>query len=178
MLTAMRRLCLFCGMILTFLSAAIADTEVPQLCRDLAKQFAEKSEQLSDSDLARLRRCVQEELYGALRFHWAWTREIAEGVCPLYLLNTALWKAIWPIPDDGRGGGCCLSLVRMPEISWRDRFWILLSFSMLGLITGVLAGLSRQPVIGAMLPPVLSLVGGLAIYLIGKDGSNRMLVTL
>jgi hypothetical protein len=31
---------------------------------------------------------------------------------------------------------------------------------------------------GAVLPPVLSLVGGLAIYLVGKDNSSRILVCL
>jgi hypothetical protein len=97
---------------------------------------------------------------------------------PLYLFNTAVWEAVWPIPVTAVVMAVVLSLVGTPEISWRDRFWVLLSFSMLGLITGVLSGLSRQSVIGAVLPPVLSLVGGLAIYLIGKDSSGRMLVSL
>jgi hypothetical protein len=97
---------------------------------------------------------------------------------PVYLLNTAWWTVLWPIPITAVVVAAVLSFVRTPEITWRDRFWVLLSFSMLGFSTGVLTGLSRQPVVGAVLPPVLSLVGGLAIYLIGKDGSNRVLVSL
>jgi len=68
-------------------------------------------------------------------------------------------------------------------ISWRPTtdkegsFRALFAFSMLGLVTGVLAGFSRQPVVGAVLPAVLSLVGGLAIYLIGNP-NNRILVSL
>jgi hypothetical protein len=58
---------LFYGMFLnliffSLLTAATPSTEPPQACRDLARQFAEKPEQLSDTDLARLRQCVQTEL--------------------------------------------------------------------------------------------------------------------
>ena len=48
---------------------------------------------------------------------------------------------------------------------------------MLGAVTGVLAGFSRQPVIGAVLPAVLSLVGALTLYLVGHEASNRGLVS-
>jgi hypothetical protein len=46
----------------SLLSPATASTEPSQACRDLARQFAERPEQLNDTDLARLRQCVQTEL--------------------------------------------------------------------------------------------------------------------
>ena len=49
-------------MFLSLLSAATVSIEPSQACRDLAKQFGERPEQLSDADLARLRQCITTEL--------------------------------------------------------------------------------------------------------------------
>lgn len=53
---------------------------------------------------------------------------------------------------------------------------MLLSFSLLGLVTGLLAGFSREAAMGAVLPAVLSLVGALAIYLVGVEKADQALV--
>jgi hypothetical protein len=64
-------------------------------------------------------------------------------------------------------------LVRTPGV-----FWVLAAFTMLGLVTGVLTGFSRVPVAGAVIPAVLTLVGGLAMYLVRKENnSTRVLVS-
>jgi hypothetical protein len=95
---------------------------------------------------------------------------------PVYLMDIESWKLIWPVPVFVFLFTCLLMIFSTPLISKRDFFWSIYAFSLLGIVTGTLAGLSRQPVISAILPPVLSLVGGLAIYLIGKDKENRVLV--
>ena len=49
------------------------------------------------------------------------------------------------------------------------------ALALLGTATGVLAGLSRESAIGAVVPAVLSLVGGLSIYLLGlKKGDSKL----
>jgi hypothetical protein len=69
MLQAMRRgsYLYLCGMFLnlmflSLLSAGTASTGPSQACRELARQFVERPEELNDTDLARLRQCVQREL--------------------------------------------------------------------------------------------------------------------
>lgn len=49
-----------------------------------------------------------------------------------------------------------------------------MAFALIGMVTGFMTGLSREPVVGAVIPAVLSLVGGLGIYLNGRgdDGPN------
>jgi hypothetical protein len=69
-----------------------------------------------------------------------------------------------------------LLLVHRPSTDKRTYFIVVLAFAFLGLVAGVLAGLSRQSAIGAVLPAVLSLVGGLAIYLIGARRADQGLV--
>jgi hypothetical protein len=62
--------------------------------------------------------------------------------------------------------------------AWFVTFVTLSSLSTLGAVTGTLAGFSRAPALPSVLP-VLSLVGGLAIYLISREsGDTRILVSL
>jgi len=101
---------------------------------------------------------------------------------PAYLLQTEVWKVLWPILPAATVVAALSWLLswKKGEV-WRERWsWFvpLLSFSMLGLVAGLLAGFSRQPAVGALLPSVLSLVGGLAIYLVGKDSQGRVPVSL
>ena len=97
---------------------------------------------------------------------------------PPYLLHLGMWKAIWPVPLTALLIALilmgCTSLVEKRQ-GWFVAFY---AFSMLGLVTGTLAGFSRESILGAVLPAVLSLVGGLAIYLIGKENGNRILVSM
>ena len=65
-----------------------------------------------------------------------------------------------------------------PRDGKRETLLLLAAFSMLGLVAGYLTGFSRSPAVGAVLPAVLSLVGGLAVFLIGKDPSVRVAVSL
>lgn len=69
-----------------------------------------------------------------------------------------------------------LLLVHRPQFRRQDFFVVLLSFALLGMVTGLLAGFSRTPAMGAVLPAVLSLVGGLAIYVLGVAKADQVLV--
>jgi hypothetical protein len=100
------------------------------------------------------------------------------SLMPQYLLTQSVWKDLWPIPVTAVIIACILLLLGRSEPDRRGWFLVLCSFSILGLTTGVLAGFSRESVLGAVLPPVLSLVGGFAIYLVGKDSESRILVSL
>jgi peptidoglycan/LPS O-acetylase OafA/YrhL len=65
--------------------------------------------------------------------------------------------------------------------SWSERLsWLpaLFALALLGGVTGALAGFSRSPALGTVLPAVLSLVGGMFVYLIGKHQTERLLVSL
>jgi hypothetical protein len=86
--------------------------------------------------------------------------------------------ALWPMPLASLFTSGVLFCVARPSSHERDWFLAILAFAMLGLVTGTLAGFSREPVVGAVLPAVLSLVGGLAIYLIGAQRADRSLVGL
>lgn len=95
---------------------------------------------------------------------------------PEYLTSPAIWEALWPVPLTAVLVALLLMLAYKPRNTFRKYFVILLSFSLLGLVTGLLAGLSREAAMGAVLPAVLSLVGGLAIYLVGSEKVDQGLV--
>ncbi|MDE2364644.1 MAG: hypothetical protein KGM42_18360 [Hyphomicrobiales bacterium] len=45
-----------------------------------------------------------------------------------------------------------------------------------GYSAGFLTGISRAPAVGSLLPAILSLVGGVAVYVFGSENKNRILV--
>lgn len=53
--------------------------------------------------------------------------------------------------------------------SFRFTFPILLAFGFLGGVSGLSAGLSREPVIGTVIPAMLTLVSGVLGYLFSKE---------
>lgn len=95
---------------------------------------------------------------------------------PSYLAKTELWVALWPVPCVAILTAALLMLVHRSRIGLRITFVVLVSFSLLGIVTGLLAGFSRTPSMGAVLPAVLSLVGGLGIYLVGAGKADQGLV--
>jgi hypothetical protein len=46
------------------------------------------------------------------------------------------------------------------------------TFSILGFVAGQIMGQSRTPVVGTIIPAVLTLLGGVAVYLIGTKGTR------
>jgi hypothetical protein len=55
-------------------------------------------------------------------------------------------------------------------------FLSILTFALLGFVTGEIMGQSRESAVGAVLPAVLTLLGGIVIYLIGSKGIQTQAV--
>src|SRR5277367_5950134 len=64
-------------------------------------------------------------------------------------------------------------------VSWRRRgklsatetIAVLVALSFIGIITGYLTGLSRTPVVGAVLPAVLTVIGGLVLFIVTREAA-------
>jgi predicted neutral ceramidase superfamily lipid hydrolase len=72
----------------------------------------------------------------------------------------------------------CVSLVAGAKGQRKELFMVVLAFSVLGIVTGYLTGFSREPAISAVLPAVLSLMGGLMIFLVGRNQESRGIVSI
>ena len=59
---------------------------------------------------------------------------------------------------------------RLTRKDFRLLLLVLLAFSLLGFVTGQIMGQSREPAVMAVLPAVLTLLGGIVIYLVGAKG--------
>lgn len=97
---------------------------------------------------------------------------------PPYLTHLESWKALWPLPVTVLLLTALFFGIVRPKEAKRDVVLLLAAFSMLGLVAGYLTGFSRSPAVGAVLPAVLSLVAGLAVFLMGKDAANRAIIGL
>jgi hypothetical protein len=103
---------------------------------------------------------------------------VDHGWVPYYVTDIAYWQTFWPVP--GLAVIVALVLSRLGRTKWERRSWsvALFAISMLGAVTGLMSGLSRAPAMGAILPAVLGLVGGVTVYLVGRDIGDRLLVSL
>ena len=95
---------------------------------------------------------------------------------PSYLTNLSSWQSIWPI------------LLAAFLLAFGASFFIsnkknrnelrlgFLAFAMLGMTTGFLSGNSREPVMEAVIPSILSLIGGLLAFMVvnkSKDNDSK-----
>ena len=85
---------------------------------------------------------------------------------------------MWPLPTTAILITVLLFVLFRPAKERVDFVIIIMAFSMLGLVSGYLTAFSRAPAVGAVLPAVLSLIGGLAVFLVGKEDVNRRMVGL
>jgi len=97
---------------------------------------------------------------------------------PDYILNFEIWKGLWPIPVAALIIAGLLTLCSGIKRTRRTLFSALCGFAVLGLVVGVMAGQSREPVIGAVLPAILSFLGGAAAFMMTKGPTMRMTVGL
>ncbi|MEO1067048.1 MAG: hypothetical protein AAFW47_06695 [Pseudomonadota bacterium] len=95
---------------------------------------------------------------------------------PDYLTDKQIWIALWPIFLLPFVITVCLTYISsglFEERNARFRFFLVVfAFSLLGVTTGQITGMSRVSAVGAVLPAVLSLFGGVLIYLVGTKGPN------
>ena len=78
--------------------------------------------------------------------------------------STALITGIVLLPMVWRRGG---TLARS-EIAG-----VLIAMSFIGVVTGYMTGLSRAPVVGAVLPGILTLIGGLVIFIATRETTSE-----
>lgn len=97
---------------------------------------------------------------------------------PSYLTHIENWKALWPLPVTVLLLTFLFIVFIRPKEKYLEFSVLLAAFSMLGLAAGYLTGFSREPAVGAVLPAVLSLMGGVAVFLVGKNVTTRMIVGL
>jgi peptidoglycan/LPS O-acetylase OafA/YrhL len=95
---------------------------------------------------------------------------------PPYLTHIEIWKTLWPMPLAALFVSALICTLSWKREGLKERFVVLASFAMLGLVTGYLTGFSRTPAVGAVLPAVLSLLGGVTAFILGRSRESRLLV--
>ena len=90
---------------------------------------------------------------------------------PEYLSHVDIWKSIWPIILTAVLLALGVSLFANKE-KRKEVFLVMLTFSMMGMVTGYLTGLSSEPAVGAVVPALLSLMGGLLLIIASKSEKN------
>lgn len=83
---------------------------------------------------------------------------------PSYIFNGEVWALIWPVPLFAILMAGLFSL--LGKLKYQG-FLIIFAFSMLGVVVGMLAGMN--PDFEGLLAPVLSFIGGLTIYIVGRE---------
>lgn len=98
---------------------------------------------------------------------------------PPFLSDSTIWWSLLPIPATvilaALGGYVALMVLKKRALAFKI-ILPLSSFLLLGMVTGYLTGLSRESAVGAVLPAVLSLVGGVAAVLIARATSQFMML--
>jgi hypothetical protein len=57
------------------------------------------------------------------------------------------------------------------KVSTFDMYVAILALAFIGIIAGYMTGLSRTPVVGAILPAILSVIGGLVLFIVTRDAA-------
>jgi predicted neutral ceramidase superfamily lipid hydrolase len=97
---------------------------------------------------------------------------------PDYLKNIEVWESIWPLFLAIFLFSGVLVLITVRGKQRGEALLVVMAFCALGISTGYLTGFSRTAVLGAVLPAVLSLMGGLLIYMVGSNPASRGIVSL
>jgi hypothetical protein len=90
---------------------------------------------------------------------------------PGYVLNPEIWKALWPLLAFPLASAFAICMIFGSKPHSAD-LPIVYALSLLGMATGQITGLSRESAVGAVMPAVLTLLGGVMIYLIGLKGER------
>lgn len=97
---------------------------------------------------------------------------------PQYIMDIEVLKSLWPIPATAFTIALVFAFFVGRRGERREFLFVILAFSMLGMVTGYLGGFSKSPVLSTLLPAVLSLLGGLVVHIIGKDTVSRIIVSI
>jgi hypothetical protein len=97
---------------------------------------------------------------------------------PHYLTNLSMWASLWPVfllSALLAGVGAALFGIKG---SRKSLLLLLAAFGILGGTTGYLTGISRAPVVGAVIPALLTLVGGLALFEVSRNKDQQTIIAL
>jgi hypothetical protein len=97
---------------------------------------------------------------------------------PYYLTNAGMWASLWPIFVLSvllAGVGAAFFGAKGSRI---PLLLLLGAFGILGGTTGYLTGISRVPVVGAVIPALLTLVGGLALFEASRNKDQQTIIAL
>lgn len=89
---------------------------------------------------------------------------------PTYLSQWDVWRDMLPLPILAALVALAISmgLRRQDGSTPLQNLWFaVFSMALLGIVTGYVTGLSRESAVGAVLPAVLGLVGGVSVYILG-----------
>jgi hypothetical protein len=96
---------------------------------------------------------------------------------PQYLKEADFWTSIWPMLVVPLLTSFLVSIFLIDRKKAAPNFKtmraVTLACAFLGIVTGNVTGLSRDPVVGTVIPAVLGLVGGVFVYLVGTKGVER-----
>lgn len=86
---------------------------------------------------------------------------------PSYLTNFTIWMNILTIIFFAVVISVALTrVVKDKESNFRDPFLVIFAMAVLGITAGVITGESREPAVSAVIPAVLTFIGGVLIYLV------------
>ena len=96
-------------------------------------------------------------------------------IAPLapYLTDWELWRDLLPVPVGAAIFAALAALIPQAGSSYRHRFVVIASFSLLGFVVGDLTGQSREPAVAATIGALLTLLGGALVYLLGEHGPAK-----
>jgi hypothetical protein len=99
---------------------------------------------------------------------------------PHYLRDPQVWMALWPLVLFPLAASVLLALcVQGGRKDYASSLAAIFALSLLGITAGQLTGLSRDSAVGTVLPAVLTLVGGVVVYLVGvKRVQSQRLICL
>lgn len=99
------------------------------------------------------------------------------AIFPQYLKEAEFWTSIWPMLLVPVLIALFISRVLIDPKLGAARFKAMAAVTtacaVLGIVTGNVTGLSRDPAVGTVIPAVLSLVGGVFVFLVGTKGLAR-----
>ena len=100
---------------------------------------------------------------------------------PNYLTEPAIYISIWPLPIAALiFSGIFGILVKLFSIEILNNnkmaSFIVFSFAFLGLTAGYLSGISRESILGDVIPAILAIISGVSLYLIQQEKGDRVLV--
>lgn len=96
---------------------------------------------------------------------------------PIYLQSNN-WLLLWPLLAITIFMSALFALTYRGTTARPHVFHATGAFGFLGIAAGYIAGYSREPAVGTVMPAILSLIGGLAVYVVGAKKADVRLVSL